>query len=65
VVRDAHRHPGAAEAVSRLVARRPDAVVLEMGLPVWRPSAGRYLASYGAARSNSQAAAEALGLTGH
>jgi beta-N-acetylhexosaminidase len=64
VVRDAHRHPGAAEAVSRLVAARPDAIVVEMGLPVWRPSAGRYLASYGAARSNSRAAAEALGLTG-
>ena len=62
VVRDAHRHPVAAEAVSRLVAARPDAVVLEMGLPVWRPAAGRYLASYGAARSNSRAAAEVLGL---
>jgi beta-N-acetylhexosaminidase len=63
VVRDAHRHPVAADAVSRLVAARPDAVVLEMGLPVWRPAAGRYLASYGAARSNSRAAAEVLGLT--
>jgi beta-N-acetylhexosaminidase len=63
VVRDAHRHPLAAEAVSRLVAARPDAVVLEMGLPAWRPPAGRYLASYGAAYSNSQAAAELLGLT--
>jgi beta-N-acetylhexosaminidase len=62
VVRDAHRHPVAADAVSRLVAARPDAVVLEMGLPVWRPAAGRYLASYGAARSNSRAAAEVLGL---
>jgi beta-N-acetylhexosaminidase len=63
VVRDAHRHPLAAEAVSRLVAARPDAVVLEMGLPAWRPAAGRYVASYGAAYSNSQAAAELLGLT--
>ncbi len=64
VVRDAHRHPLAAEAVTRLVAARPDAVVLEMGLPAWRPAAGRYVASYGAAHSNSQAAAELLGLTG-
>ncbi len=63
VVRDAHRHPMATEAVSRLVAARPDTVVLEMGLPIWRPAAGRYLASYGAARSNSRAAAEVLGLT--
>ena len=64
VVRDAHRHPVAADAVSRLVAARPDTVVLEMGLPIWRPAGGRYLASYGAARSNSRAAAEVLGLTG-
>jgi beta-N-acetylhexosaminidase len=63
VVRDAHRHPVASEAVSQLVAARPDSVVVEMGLPVWRPTAGRYLASYGAAQSNAQAAAEALGLT--
>jgi beta-N-acetylhexosaminidase len=63
VVRDAHRHPVAANAVSRLVAARPDAVVLEMGLPAWRPAAGRYLASYGAAYFNAQAAAEVLGLT--
>ena len=63
VVRDAHRHPLAAEAVSRLVTARPDAVVLEMGLPAWRPGAGGYVASYGAAYSNSQAAAELLGLT--
>jgi beta-N-acetylhexosaminidase len=62
VVRDAHRHPLAAQAVSRLVTARPDAVVLEMGLPAWRPAAGRYVASYGAAYSNSLAAAELLGL---
>jgi beta-N-acetylhexosaminidase len=64
VVRDAHRYPVAIEAVSQLVAARPDAVVLEMGLPAWRPAAGRYLASYGAAYFNAQAAAEVLGLTG-
>ncbi len=64
VVRDAHRHPVAARAVNLMLASRPDAVVLEMGLPVWRPATGRYVASYGAARSNSRAAAEALGLAG-
>jgi beta-N-acetylhexosaminidase len=62
VVRDAHRYPVASEAVSQLVGARPDAIVLEMGLPVWRPAAGRYVASYGAAHSNAQAAAEVLGL---
>ena len=45
-----------------MLAARPDAVVLEMGLPVWRPAGGSYLASYGAARSSSRAAAEILGL---
>jgi beta-N-acetylhexosaminidase len=50
VVRDAHRHLAAREAVTRLLAVRPDAVVLEMGLPVWRPPGGAYVASYGAAR---------------
>jgi beta-N-acetylhexosaminidase len=64
VVRDAHRHPLAAEAVRQLVAARPDAVVLEMGLPAWRPTAESYVASYGAAYSNSRAAAELLGLAG-
>jgi beta-N-acetylhexosaminidase len=63
VVRDAHRYPVAVAAVEDMLAARPDAVVLEMGLPVWRPASGSYVASYGAARSNSRAAAEILGLT--
>ncbi len=62
VVRDAHRYPVAVTAVEDILAARPDAVVLEMGLPVWRPVSGSYVASYGAARSNSRAAAEILGL---
>jgi beta-N-acetylhexosaminidase len=63
VVRDAHRYPAAADVVTRLLAARPDAVVVEMGLPVWRPPAPLYLATYGAARTSSQATAELLGLT--
>jgi len=62
VVRDAHRHPAAADLASRILAARPDAVVVEMGLPVWRPPAGLYLATFGAARTSSRAAAEVLGL---
>jgi beta-N-acetylhexosaminidase len=62
VVRDAHRYPAARAAVGRLLSARPDAVVVEMGLPVWRPPAARsYLATYGAARTSGQAAAEILG----
>ena len=68
VVRDAHRHPAAAAAAELMLAARPDAVVVEMGLPVWRPDSangwhGSYVATYGAARSNSRAAAEVLSLT--
>jgi beta-N-acetylhexosaminidase len=63
VVRDAHRDPGARALVTALLAERPDAVLVEMGLPVWQPPARAYLASYGASRASGQAAAEALGLT--
>jgi len=62
VVRDAHRYPAATGLVSQLLAARPDAIVVEMGLPVWRPAAGAYLASYGAGRSNALVVAERLGL---
>jgi beta-N-acetylhexosaminidase len=56
VVRDAHRHPWMREA-----ADRPGAVVVETGLPVWRPSRARgYVATYGAGRASLDAAAEAL-----
>jgi len=64
VVRDAHRHPAAVGAAELILAGRPDAVVVEMGLPVWRPATGSYVATYGAARSNSRAAAEIAGLVG-
>ncbi len=62
ILRDAHRHPAAAESATMILDARPDAVVVEMGLPFWRPPAACYLASYGAARSNGRAVAEILGL---
>jgi hypothetical protein len=37
-------------------------VVVEMGLPLWTPPAGPHIATYGAAHTNAQAAAELLGL---
>ncbi len=62
VVRDAHRHEWQRETVARLLAGTDDAVVLEVGLPHWRPEgAAGYVASYGAARVNVEAAAERLG----
>jgi hypothetical protein len=62
VVRDVHRYPGARNLVTRLVAARPDTVVVEMGFLVWRPPRGGYVATYGAARISALAAAEILGL---
>jgi beta-N-acetylhexosaminidase len=64
VVRDVHRYPAAAYLVSTLLAARPDAVVVEMGLPAWRPPAVHYVATHGAGRASGRAAAELLGLTG-
>jgi beta-glucosidase-like glycosyl hydrolase len=64
VVRDAHRHPAHRALVSSLVAARPDAVVVEMGLPVWRPESSSYVATYGATHAMAQAAAEVIGLAG-
>lgn len=61
VLRDAHRHPWMVAVVETLLAARPDAVVVEMGLPLWQPRhPGAYLATYGAARANAAAATELL-----
>jgi beta-N-acetylhexosaminidase len=61
VLRDAHRHPWQRAAAEELLARRPGAVVVETGLPVWRPPrAGGYVVTHGGGRVNLEAAAEAL-----
>jgi beta-N-acetylhexosaminidase len=58
VVRDAHRHGWMREA-----ADRPGAVVVETGLPVWRPGRSRgYVATYGGGGASLHAAEEVLGL---
>ena len=51
--------------MTSVLAERPDAVLVEMGLPYWQPPPGAcqaYLATYGATRANAEAAAELLGL---
>jgi beta-N-acetylhexosaminidase len=49
--------------VSDLLAARPDAIIVEMGVPRWTPPPGTaYLATYGASRACARAAAEVLGL---
>ena len=57
-----HRYAVATLFVLALLAARPDAVIVEMGLPVWRPPAQAYLVTFGATRASSLAAAEVLGL---
>ena len=65
VVRDAHRHEWERRAVKRALAAAPDAVVVELGLPLWRPENARgYIATYGGGRANLEAAASALSGTG-
>jgi beta-N-acetylhexosaminidase len=55
VVRDAHRHAWQRELVP------PGTVVVETGVPKWRPPDARgYVATYGAGRANLEAAAERL-----
>jgi beta-N-acetylhexosaminidase len=59
VVRDAHRHPWVTQALAGTLAVRPDAVVVEMGVPVLTAGAV-HIATYGATRACGRAAAEVL-----
>jgi beta-N-acetylhexosaminidase len=59
VVRDLHRHPWVAAALRATLAVRPDAIVVEMGVPVMVVG-GVHLATYGATRACGQAAAEVI-----
>jgi beta-N-acetylhexosaminidase len=61
VVRNLHRHPWQAAVAEALLARRPDTVVVEMGLPACRPKGARaYIATHGASSVCGLAAAEVL-----
>jgi beta-N-acetylhexosaminidase len=61
VARDAHRHEWQRTMVQTLLAGVGDAVVIEVGLPHWRPNGDTpFIATYGAARVNLEAAAELL-----
>ncbi len=60
-VRDAHRVPWQRELLARVLARRPDAVVVGTGTVHDRPLAGgSYLGTRGAGRVNLEAAAGML-----
>jgi beta-N-acetylhexosaminidase len=61
VVRDLHRHGRQRDLLGRLLGARPDAVVVEMGVPVLAPDgAAGYVRTHGAGRVNAEAAAELL-----
>ncbi|SBT38026.1 glycoside hydrolase family 3 protein [Micromonospora auratinigra] len=59
VVRDLHRHDWMRAAVGRALAARPDAVVVELGVPEL-VTGGLHVATHGATRAAAQAAAELL-----
>ncbi|MEU8272126.1 glycoside hydrolase family 3 N-terminal domain-containing protein [Sphaerisporangium sp. NPDC049002] len=59
VTHDAHRHAWMAAGLAEILRRRPDAIVIEMGLP-GRPVGSVYLATGGSSRVSALAAAEWL-----
>jgi beta-N-acetylhexosaminidase len=60
VVQDAHRHAREREAAQALLETAPDAILVDVGVPVWRPDGVNYLATHGLGRVNLEAAAELL-----
>jgi beta-N-acetylhexosaminidase len=60
VVRDAHRHEWERDTVERLLQDVSQVVVVEVGLPVWRPEGTPWIGTQGSGRANLEAAAEAL-----
>ncbi|MCM2576111.1 glycoside hydrolase family 3 protein [Streptomyces meridianus] len=60
VVRDVHRHSWMAEALHALLAARPDALVVETGVPMAEPAGALHIATHGAARVCGLAAAEVI-----
>jgi len=60
VVRDAHRLPWVSAALGRLLDTRPDAIVVEMGVPGPERPGAVHLATHGASRACALAAADLL-----
>jgi beta-N-acetylhexosaminidase len=61
VLRDAHRHEWERAAAEGLLTDASEAVVVEVGLPLWRPEGVPWIATHGSGRANLEAAAGALG----
>ncbi|MBV1856201.1 glycoside hydrolase family 3 protein [Catellatospora tritici] len=60
VGRDARQHPWARQVRAELLAARPDAVVVELGMPEPDPVGAVYVVTHGGTRACGQAAAEVL-----
>jgi beta-N-acetylhexosaminidase len=61
IARDAHRHEWQRASIETLLRDGRRVVVVEVGLPHWRPTgAAGYIATYGAGRVNLEAAAPLL-----
>ncbi|MER6672468.1 glycoside hydrolase family 3 protein [Streptomyces sp. NPDC000983] len=60
VVRDEHRHAWMSRTLDTLLDKRPDTVVVEMGVPQSEPRGALHLATHGAARVCGRAAAEII-----
>lgn len=60
VVRDAHRHGWLSAALATALAARPDAYVVEMGVPGGAPVGSMHVATFGSSPVCGQAAAEVL-----
>ena len=61
IARDAYRYPWEQEALAALLADADEAIVVEVGLPYWRPEGAQtYVATHGAGRVSVEAAAERL-----
>ncbi|MGW6355056.1 hypothetical protein ACWFR5_07590 [Streptomyces sp. NPDC055092] len=59
-IHDAHRRPAVGDWLRALLTRRPDAIVVELGVPHPGLDGAVRIDSHGAARVCGQAAAEAL-----
>jgi beta-N-acetylhexosaminidase len=60
VLSDAHRHAWQRAITGQLLGAARDAIVVETGVPQWRPTAAGYIATFGAGRVNLEAAAALL-----
>jgi beta-N-acetylhexosaminidase len=61
LAKDAERHAWQRETLESLLRSSDDTVVIELGLPAWRPNGhAAFIATYGSARVNLDAAADAI-----